>query len=527
MRHWLAGASAAAVACVLSLTAAAQISTANVTGGAVRGTAANGIASFKGIPFAAPPVGDLRWKKPQPVAAWQGVRAANAFGPSCMQDPAMLELQEAPPAASEDCLYLNVWTPAERPADRLPVMLWIYGGGFTLGSTAATLYDGTRLAEKGVVLVSVAYRVGAFGFLAHPELSRESGKGSGNYGLQDIIAGLQWVRDNIAAFGGDPENVTMFGESAGGFAVSMLAASPSANGLFHKAISQSGGSFAPSRGSNEGGQNVPTLALAENIGREFLATLGVSTLAAARALPAATVQNARAPGPAGGFFPVDDGDVLPGDQYLLYGAGRFNDTPVLIGSNSDEGALFIRGGVTSSAFEQQMRAGYGEYADELLAVYPYATDAEAVQATRDVFRDSSFAWPTWAWARLQTAKGRSSAYVYYFDHRTPQSPNGATHAAEMPYVFRNFDAGFVAAPTRPEDIAMSELLSSYWTNFAKTGDPNGRGLPLWPSFSEATSAVMILDAAPSARAIPNRAQLEAWEGYYSWRREEAERRAKQ
>jgi para-nitrobenzyl esterase len=441
-----------------------------------------------------------------------------------MQDPAMLEVQQAPAVMDEDCLYLNVWTPAKSARERLPVMVWIYGGGFALGTTAAPLYDGAALAQKGVVLVSVAYRVGAFGFLAHPELSRESGKGSGNYGLQDMIAGLEWVRDNVAAFGGDPRNVTIFGESAGGIAVSMLAASPYAKGLFHKAISQSGGSFAPSRRAMEGGLSVPALGLAETQGHEFLGKLGATTIAAARALPASQLQQAQGPGLASGFWPVDDADVLPGDQYVAYNAGRFNDTPVLIGTNSDEGALFIQGGVTSAAFEEQIRGGYGEHADELLAVYPHAEDAQALQGARDVFRDTLFGWPTWAWARLQSAKGKGAAYVYYFDHRTPQRPNGAWHADEMAYVFRNLGSGFagiaVAAP-RPEDAAMSDLVSSDWTNFAKTGDPNGAGLPRWPAFTDASQQAMFLDTASSARPIPNLTQLRAWDAYYAWRREQA------
>jgi para-nitrobenzyl esterase len=227
---------------------------------------------------------------------------------------------------------------------------------------------------------------------------------------------------------------------------------------------------------------------------------------------------------AGGFWPVDDGDVLPGDQFVLYSAGRFNDTPVLIGTNSDEGALFIQGGVTSAAFQGQIRGGYGEHAGELLAVYPNATDAEALQGARDVFRDSLFAWPTWTWARLQSAKGNGRAYVYYFDHRTPQRPNGAWHADEMAYVFRNLGSGFAGvsvAATRPEDLAMSDLVSTYWTNFAKTGDPNGTGLPRWPAFTEASRQVMFLDSASSARPVPNMAQLEAWDAYYAWRREHA------
>jgi para-nitrobenzyl esterase len=528
MNDLLARACAVVAALTLSFSAGAEVLAAKVAGGELQGVAANGVASFKGIPFAAPPVGELRWKKPQPAVAWQGVRAASSFAPSCMQDAAMLQLQQAPPAMSEDCLYLNVWTPAKSASERLPVMVWIYGGGFAIGTTAAPLYDGAKLAEKGVVLVSIPYRVGAFGFLAHPDLSRESGKGSGNYGLQDMIAGLEWVRANIAAFGGDPRNVTIFGESAGGIAVSMLAASPYAKGLFHKAISESGGSFAPSRRAAEGGLNVPSLALAESTGSEFLGKLGATTVSAARALPAGEILQAQGPGLGSGFWPVDDGDVLPGDQHVLYSAGRFNDTPVLIGTNSDEGALFIQDGVTSAAFQEQIRGGgYGEHADELLAVYPSATDAQALQSARNVFRDSLFAWPTWTWARLQSAKGKGSAYVYYFDHRTPQRPNGASHADEMQYVFRNLGSGFAGVSdgtARPEETAMSDLVSAYWTNFAKTGDPNGAGLPRWPAFTEARQQVMFLDAASSARPVPNMEQLKAWDDYYAWRREQAKAR---
>src|SRR6185295_13264432 len=250
MNHWhrrarqAAAAALATAACALAFSAAAQMTTVKVTGGTAEGSTNNGIATFKGIPFAAPPTGERRWKKPQPAVAWQGVKHATDFAPSCMQDAAMLQFMQSPPSMSEDCLYLNVWTPARTSGERLPVMVWIYGGGFAAGATSSPTYDGAPLAAKGVVLVSVAYRVGAFGFLAHPELSRESGKGSGNYGMQDMIAGLQWVKDNIAAFGGDPGNVTIFGESAGGIAVSMLAASPHAKGLFQKVISESGGSFA-------------------------------------------------------------------------------------------------------------------------------------------------------------------------------------------------------------------------------------------------------------------------------------------
>ncbi len=516
MKHWLRAACVAAAVCTWALPAMADITTARVTGGQIQGLVADGIAAFKGIPFAAPPVGALRWKKPQPVVAWAGVKKTTAFAPACMQAEQLLTFIGAPGGASEDCLYLNVWTPAKAATERLPVMVWIYGGGFAGGATSSATYDGTRLAQKGVVLVSVAYRLGPFGFLAHPELSRESGKGSGNYGLQDMIAGLQWVKANIAAFGGNPANVTIFGESAGGIAVSMLAASPAAKGLFHRAISESGGSFAPLRVDGEAGENVPSLATAEAFGRGFLTKLGAATIAAARALSAEQIQKTLPPGLGGGFWPVADGDVLPGDQYELYSKGPFNDTPVLIGTNSDEGASFVRGPVTPAAFEQQVREGYGERAGAVLAAYPHASDDEATQSARDLARDSLFAWSTWTWARLQTQRGKGKAYVYYYDHRMPQTPHGAQHAAELGYVFRTLDAR--GGKPLPEDLAMSDLVSSYWTNFAKTGDPNGAGLPPWPAFASGAEQVMVFDKASSARPLPNDKQLHALDDYFAYRR---------
>ncbi|HUA21615.1 MAG TPA: carboxylesterase family protein [Bryobacteraceae bacterium] len=514
------------VAAVLVPLADAEIREVNVTGGRVTGVAVNGIVSFKGIPFAAPPVGELRWKPPQPVQPWTGVKQANAYGPSCMQDPNFVKIFGAPPAISEDCLYLNIWTPAKTPGDKLPVMVWIYGGGFVGGMTSIPAYDGTRLAEKGVVLVSVAYRLGVFGFLADPELSRESSKGvSGNYGLEDQIAGLKWVKANIARFGGDPSRVTIFGESAGGMSVSMLTVSPAAKGLFQRAISESGGSLGPARFGNEGGETVPPLKVAEASGQKFLGKLGANDIQAARALSAEKIQTALGPGLQGGFWPVYDGYILPRDAYELYQARRFNDTPVLVGTNSDEGALFVRGGVTPAAFEAEIRAGYGKEADAVLAAYPHATGAEAAKSGKDIFRDATFAWHTWAWALLQSEKGRGKAYVYYFDHRTPQSPNGATHGAEIGYVFRNLGGpgggpSSVAGTPRPDDVAMSDLMSSYWTNFAKNGDPNGSGLPEWPAFSAAHEQVMYLGAHSGAQDVPNMAQIKALDGYFAWRREQ-------
>ena len=532
--------------------AVSQIRQVKVTGGEVKGDESQGVSSFKGIPFAAPPTGELRWKAPQPVIPWSGVKKANSFAPACMQTLGNFAAMMGSTAkASEDCLYLNIWTAAKNENEKRPVMVWIYGGGFTGGMTSLPMYDGTKFAQKGVVLVSVAYRVGPFGFLAHPELSRESGKGSGNYGLQDLVAGLQWVNRNIAQFGGDPSCVTIFGQSAGAVAVSMLAASPAAKGLFHRAISQSGGSFAPPRTANEAGQNVPMLSLAELRGKEFLEKLGAGDIKAARALSADKIQNSPLASVTNYFWPVADGDVLPGDQYELYLAGRFNDTPILVGTNSDEGGSFARGTVTAKEFETRIRNGFGPEANALLAVYPHASDFEASQSSKDSGRDSVFAWPTWAWACLQSQNGKSKAYVYYFDHYNPSMSSGAGHGAEVSYIFGNFrravagqmmpmgapgrggsypqfggaSRGMGDAPSGGEK-QLWEILSSYWINFARSGDPSTAGLLKWPAFSEKEPFAMIFGVNDvTVRPLPNIDKLKAFDLYYARRRMEARSRA--
>jgi para-nitrobenzyl esterase len=490
----------------------------------VQGTVEGGLTVYKGISFAAPPVGDLRWRAPEPPHAWTGVRQADKFAPACIQVPVVQPVLGMDPVqTSEDCLYLNIWTPAKSANDRLPVMVWIYGGGFSLGTTSVSQYNGAKLASKGVVLVSVAYRVGELGFLAHPELTAEQHGHSGNYGLLDMIAGLKWVKQNIGAFGGDPGRVTIFGESAGGIAVSMLAASPLAKGLFQGAISESGGNFAPAQRDTEGGENMHTLARAEKDGTAFLAKLGAPSIADARKKSAAEILKAQPPGLITAW-PDFDGYVLTGDEYKLYEAGRYNDTPVLIGTNSDEGALFVAS-MKAEAARDAVRSGYGEYADKILSVYPAESDAEALRSARDLFRDSAFAWPTWAWARLQAKTGKGKVYVYYFSRRPPY-PNspafqgwGAAHFGEVAYVFENFPEAM--QPTEA-DRALSEEMASYWTNFAKTGDPNGAGLPHWPAFTNANPEVMNLDDPSKAIPVPNLKQLEVLDGYYAWRRGGAE-----
>ena len=504
-----------AVLAVIALTAVpvlSQIMTVKVTGGVVEGVVKDGIASFKGVPFAAPPVGELRWKSPQPVVPWQGVRKADDFGPGPMQDTAFGAMLGGPQKISEDCLYLNVWTGAKKTGEKRPVMVWIYGGGFGIGMTSTPAYDGTNLATKGVVLVSVTYRVGPMGFLAHPELSKESGNGSGAYGIQDMIAGLRWVKENIKQFGGDPGNVTIFGESAGGMAVGMLTTSPMAKGLFQRAISESGGAMTTLRMS---------LKAAEELGKAYLSKLGANDIKAARALSAETIQKDTKG--MGIFRPVADGATISDDQYALFEAGKFNDTPILVGTNSNEGGLFVTQKTTSEAFEKMVREGRGAAAEAILKAYPHSNEAEATRSAKDIMRDSTFAWPTWAWAKMQSKHGRNKAFVYYFDHKTPTSPDGANHAAEIPYVFGNL--GAMGGSNGPEDKALCELISSYWVNFAKKGDPNGPGLPVWPAFDEKEQKTMFFDQTPGARQHPNLDKIMAFDAYFTGLREEA--RAKQ
>ncbi|HEY6927390.1 MAG TPA: carboxylesterase family protein [Steroidobacteraceae bacterium] len=515
------------IACLLALAGSgsawsqSQIDTVKIIGGTVQGVAAGNIVSFKGIPFAAPPLGPNRWRAPQPVRPWPGVMRADTFGPGCMQERSMAVMFGAPPRVSEDCLYLNVWTPARTSSERLPVMVWIYGGGFAGGMTSSPLYDGTRLAQQGVLVVSIAYRLGPFGFLAAPQLAHE-GKGTGNYGLLDLIAGLQWVKKNINGFGGDSSRVTIFGESAGGIAVSMLAASPLAKGLFQRAISESGANFQPPRFANEGGLKGLPLKLAEKEGDEFLNNLGTRHIEAARTVSADLIQRDGGPALEARFWPVFDGYVLPVDQYELYELNRFNDTPVLIGTNSDEGALFAQPGMTVTSFRTQVQESYDIKASAILSAYPSSNDAEAAASSKSLFRDTAFAWPTWTWARLQSRVSKNPVFVYYFDHRTPSSPEGATHGAEMQYVFGNFDKR-QGAPSAA-DLALSERMMTYWVNFAKTGDPNGVGLPNWPAFNPDTQQVLYFDGTIAAKPLPNAAQLQVLNDYFSWRRDEARKK---
>jgi para-nitrobenzyl esterase len=474
--------------------------------GVVIGTHSDDLTVFKGIPFAQPPIGDLRWKPPLPPLAWKGAKPAKEFASACMQTPNPFMNVPSQPV-SEDCLYLNIWSPSRSISEHLPVLVWIHGGGFSYGSTAMPLFDGAALARKGVVMVSVAYRVGPLGFLAHPELSAESPDHvSGNYGLLDQIAALEWVHANISAFGGDPARVTIMGESAGSISVSLLIQSPLARGLFSRAIGESGGAFGP------GGTPALPLADAEAQGKAFGESIHVTSLAALRAMPADALIKASPQGSSpftlANGWPVLDGHILPSDPMKLYREKRFNDTPILIGNNDDEGALFP-GPRTREAYIDQVNRQFGNAAQRILEAFPANTDEEARRSAIALMGDATFGANHFAWASLQARYGRGKVFYYHFAHIPPSRPGvppGATHGAELPYVFNNLGVRDLAWSQADRDMA--ELLSTYWTNFAKRGDPNGPNLPQWKAFSNDTHQVNWLhDGNASMGPLPHEARL--------------------
>jgi para-nitrobenzyl esterase len=479
--------------------------------GLVQGVVERDLTVYRGIPFAAPPVGDLRWRPPQPAERWEAVRETVKFAPDPYQGNGSGHV-------SEDCLYLNIWTPARSAAERIPVLVWIYGGGFAGGSSSTPVHHGEHLARKGVVLVSVNYRVGPLGFLAHPELSAESSRRvSGNYGLLDLIAGLQWVRKNIAAFGGDPDKVTIFGESAGGIAVSMLCASPLAKGLFHGAIAQSGGSFGPPRRTTYPGENMKRLADAEQAGVAYANRTSAASIAEFRKL---TPDRLPAGFGSGAAWPIIDGWVIPDDQFRLYESGQYNDVAILVGYNSDEGLSFSRER-TPGEFRANVEKRFGPFAEKLLAAYPVGTSA-VPRTARDLIRDAAFGWHTWSWARLQVRTGKSKVFYYYFDQHpdrgadSPQADQGMPHGVDVPYVFQTLDRN--KPGITPGDLEISEIVATYWANFAKRGDPNGGGVPTWPPFTEADRQVMYFKNNPYPGPVPSAESLKVLDAYFAWRR---------
>jgi para-nitrobenzyl esterase len=480
--------------------------------GRLRGAEAHGVAAYEGVPFAAPPLGPLRWREPQPVPPWPGIREASAFAPACPQLGVSMP-GEPPPKTSEDCLYLNVWAPlGGGHRARLPVMVFIPGGGLTNGATSLPLYWGDRLARRGVVVVTVAYRLGALGFLAHPELSAESPThSSGNYGLLDQIAALRWVQRNIAGFGGDPSRVTIFGQSAGALSVSILMASPLAKGLFQGAIGESGGLFEPL-------QLAPqySLRVAERDGEAYAKSVGAGSLTELRRLPVELLLR----GAAGKVsHPVIEPHALPLAPYDAFVAGRQAQIPLLVGWNAEEArALTDLSKVRAASFTQDIRKAFGPLPSALIDAYPHADDAQARQGRADFERDLRFAWDDWAWARLQAAAGQR-VFAYRFEHRPPfpagsvRAGWGASHFAELWYVFDHLDQ----EPWRwtPADRRLADRIAGYWVNFARRGDPNGPGLPPWPRFEASDGRLLRLDDPVAAGPPPETNTLQILDGVYA------------
>jgi para-nitrobenzyl esterase len=488
-----------------AVTAQSDLNVIQTDAGKVSGTVSddNSVRIFKGIPFAAPPVGELRWKAPQPVTPWAGVKQCTDFAKSPIQGKPnefgvyTREFLIKDEPLSEDCLYLNVWTGAKNPAEKRPVMVWIYGGGFVSGGTNVPIYDGEALAKKGIILVSVPYRVGIFGFLAHPQLTKESpSHTSGNYGLMDLLAALKWVQKNIAAFGGDPANVTIAGQSAGSYGVNYLVASPLAKGCFSKAIAESGAHMLPGKGSGT------SLTQAEKDGVTAARELHASTLADLRKLPAEELLKQN------NFRPIIDGYFLPEVPADILAANKENQVPLLTGWNEDDAFM---GAIKNAAdYTTGITKRFGSKAPEVLKLYPATTDAEAETSQIRMSRDQMFGVQNYSWVKQQSSKGKAKVYLYRFTRRLPATEAfkkyGAFHTGEVAYVFNNLK--FLNRPFEPVDDQLAETTSSYWVNFVKTGNPNGPGLPAWPAFNTATNQVMYLGEKPAAKPSADKAALE-------------------
>jgi para-nitrobenzyl esterase len=510
-----------------SATAADRVRTLN---GVIEGSPkqASGVRIFKGIPYAQAPVGDLRWKPPQPVKHWKGVRQALQFGPRCMQHAIYGDMNFHSNGMSEDCLYLNVWSPAQRSNGGLPVLVYFYGGGFVAGDSSEPRYDGESLAARGLVVVSMNYRLGVFGFLAHPELTKESLHGaSGNYGLLDQNAALQWVQQNVASFGGDPNRVTIAGESAGSISVSAHMVSPLSKNLIHGAIGESG--------SMLGALSPVPLAQAEQRGLEFASSVKATSLAALRAMTTEQLQEATGKS-GGGRFPLDiDGYFLTEFPASVFAAGQQAHVPLLVGWNSAEKtwrALLGEKEPTPDNYDEAVRKLYADRADEVLKLYPGSTSNEVLESATDLASDRFISYSTWKWFDLQTETGRSPVYRYLFSHPRPpmnaamgdavaglaggvtkdpdahahgvrpDRANGAVHSAEIEYALGNLSTNKVFAWT-PEDYNLSNLMQQYFANFVKKGDPNGPGLPLWPSVQSGTP-VLVMRLDEESRAEPEK-----------------------
>ncbi len=499
--------------------------TIQVDGGLISGTLVGSdgqVRVYKGIPYAAPPVGDFRWKPPQPAKGWNGVRGTHQFSPVCPQP--VREGATRVEEQSEDCLYLNIWTGAESSDERRPVMLWIHGGTLITGSGSRPTYDGAALARKGAVLVTINYRLGPLGYLAHPELTAESEQSSsGNYGLLDQIAALQWVQRNIASFGGDPNRVTIFGESAGSWSVCYLVATPLAKGLFHQAIGESGGGFSPIAHLKEDRLGVGS---AEAIGVRFAAAMeadqGSGALEVMRGQTAQEIIDT--------FYSFSgtrimlranvDGWVFSDQVYEIFARGEQTDVPVIVGSNADEGTVFAnRAPDNQQAYQERAREKYQHLSDEFFANYPVGSDEEAREAFLGEFRDEAFTWQMRSWARMMKNVS-SEAYLYYFSRVPPRAERetlGSYHGAEIPYVFNNVEA--MDWTLEDTDVQLSRMMSDYWLNFASTGDPNGEGLPLWAPYRLEEDPYMHFGdtVEPGSDGFLTR-EVDFFDSYFTWRR---------
>lgn len=520
--YWL-GMAATMSLCIMSASYAAE--PLRVEGGLIADTAANasGVRSFKGIPYAAPPIGELRWRKPEPVKPWEGIRKAEDWGPRCMQGNRLGDIDPLNKRMDEDCLYLNVWTPAKSSDGGLPVMVWIHGGSNNVGAGSQPGFDGNNLAKKGVVVVTLNYRLDVFGFFAHPELTKESGtNASGNYGLLDQIAALQWIRKNIRAFGGDPKVVTVFGESAGAFDISLLMTSPLAKGLFARAIGESGGALTPIPGFGP-----KPLKTGEEYGIKFADSLGARGIADLRAKSAQDVLDAALKNPMVYGFGVIDGYVVPDHPATIYAQGKQHGVPLLAGWNADEGTLFAprvaKWGPDLPSYNERIHAQFKDQADAVMKLYPRGSSLEEDKASfAALIGDEFIAYGGWAWAERASGSSASPTYRYYFTRRPPGAPElsvnpltapGVFHTAELYYVWDNLQ--IMDWPWTAEDRRLAGIMSSYWVNFAKSGNPNANGLPEWlPYKPGGTGQVMQLGKDIGMSGEAHRDRYEFFDRYY-------------
>ena len=496
--------------------------TVQVTGGTIAAATDSTAALrvFKGIPFAAPPIGALRWKSPRPVVPWVSVRRSQSFGSACMMEPRPVNasntiLNQGEEAQSEDCLYLNVWTGAAS-AEKRPVMLYIYGGGYRNGAGSQPNYHGTGLAQKGAVVVTFNYRLGPLGFLAHPELSAESdAKVSGNYALLDTLAALNWVQQNITTFGGDPGNVTVYSESAGAGMASVLLVSPLAKGLFHRMTLESLAVWPDEK-------DTPTLAQSEAAGVAYTKNLGVTSLAELRGKHAHELVAGT------GYVrsPIVDGHVLPEPLDRMFAQGKVNDVPLLTGWNADEGTPYPPFATNMADYDSAAAKRFGSMASRFKEVYPVSGDADVLKMAYAPMRDGLFAWQPWTVARAHAALKKSKTYLYFFTRRPPYFPGekflgqdppekfGAMHTLEQLYFSNNLDRGVPPRPYTALDREIADAASSYFINFARNGDPNGGSLKAWPAFTGAGGQTMVIGDMIGAGAVPLLPALNFFDIFY-------------